>query len=210
MTSCKTVATLIIPTLLLMLHARPVQAAGADDELIKQMEAAKLTLTKAVDAAETASNGKAIAAHAKTVDKVGQVLVFCVVGGTCLEVPVDIKSGAAGNVTEATAKGEKSEHVTKAAEILKKLEEGKVTLAKAIETAETSTKGKALLARPVLEGDKLDLKVRVYADGKWQNATVDAKTGKVVKTEEARSDRKRDEKKSDEKRPEKKSGDRKP
>ena len=59
-----------------------------------------------------------------------------------------------------------------------------------------------------MDGDKLDLKVRVSADGKWENLTVDGKTGKVIKTDEAKSDKKTD--KKDEKKPDKKSGDKKP
>jgi hypothetical protein len=207
MTIGKTIASLFVTAALVGVLARPVQAAGNDDELLKQMDTAKLTLTKAVEAAETASKGKAIAAHAKMADKTGQVLVFCVVNGKCMEVPVDIKTGAAGKVTEATAKGEKAEHITKATDILKKLEEGKHTLAQTIDAAETSAKGKALSVRPVLEGDKLDLKVHVYADGKWENLTVDGKTGKVAKTEEAKSDKKKDEKKDEKKPDQKKSGD---
>lgn len=197
------IASLILPALMLGLLARPAQAAGKEDELLKEMDAAKLTLTKAVEAAETASKGKAIAAHARMEGKTGQVLVYCVVNAKCMEVPVEIKTGAAGKVTEATAKDEKAEHVTKAKEILAKLEGGKLTLAKVIEAAETNVKGKAISVKPVLEGDKLDLKVHVNADGKWENLTVDGKTGKVVKTEAAKSDTKKDEKK-DEKKTEKK------
>ena len=112
------------------------------------MDTAKLTLTKAVEAAETASKGKAIDAYAKMVDKTGQVLVYCVVNGKCMEVPVDIKTGAAGKVTEATSKEGKDEHITKAKDILKKLDDSKLTLAKVIEAAETSAKGKAISVKP--------------------------------------------------------------
>jgi hypothetical protein len=203
----KRIAGLLVPVVLLGLLTLPVQAraAGNDDEALKQMEASKLTLTAAVDAAETASKGKAIAAHAKIDGKTAEVLVFCVVDGKCKEVPVDIKTKAAGKVADPSAKEEKSEHVTKAKDILKKMDDAKLTLAAAIKAGEDFVKGgKAIAIKPKLDGEKLDFTVHVNAGGKWQQVTVDGKTGKATKAEDAKADKKKDDKKSDKKKDEKK------
>ena len=98
-----------------------------------------------------------------------------------MEVPVDIKKGTAGKATEATAKDEKGAHITKAKEIVKIMDESKQTLAKVIAAAEASVKGKAIAAKPSLSGEKLEYSIRIKAGEKWENVTVDGKTGIVLK-----------------------------
>ena len=189
--------SLLAPLATFALLALPLQARAAnDDEVLKDMEAAKMTLTKAVDTAEKASKGKAVAVHAKMEGKTGTIFVYCMVSGKNMEVPVEIKTGTAGKITEATAKNEKAEHVTKGADILKKLDDDKFTLNRAIEAAELSSKGKAISVKPKIDGDKLDLMVKCCAAEKWYNVTVDAKTGKVTKTDELKAEKKHEDKKT--------------
>jgi hypothetical protein len=205
MKGLRNVAGIVIPVVALGLLLLPVAARAGekDDEALKNLDAAKLTLTKAIQAAETESKGKAIAAHVKVEGAGGQVIVFCEVGGKCMEVPVDIKTGKAAKATEANAKDEKGDHLTKPAEIVKLLSAGNQTLAKIVEAAEASASatGKAISIKPKLSGDKLDYIVKVKAADKWENVTVDGKTGKVTKSAE-KGDKKTD--KKDEKKTEKK------
>jgi hypothetical protein len=183
----------LVPIAALGLLLLPVQArAGEDDDVLKAMEAAKpaFTLTKAIQAAETKSKGKAVAAHAKMKGSEAEVLVFCEVGGKCMEVPVNVKTGEAGKMTEASAKEEKGEQITKAKEIAKLLDDGKQTLDKLIGAAETHAKGgKAISVTPKLNGAKLEFTVKVKAGDKWERVVLDGKTGKL-KSEEAKSEKK--------------------
>lgn len=175
------------------------RAAGNDEEALKQLEANKLTLAKAIEAAESFSKGKALAAHVKVDAKASEVIVDCLVNDKCMEVPVDIKTGKATKMTE-TSKGErKDEHLGKAKEIAKQLETDKMTLAKAIEAAETHVKGKALSVTPKLKGEKLDLTVHTLAGGKAADVTVDAKTGKATTPGEGKGGKPEDKKPGDKK-----------
>jgi hypothetical protein len=205
MKGLRNVAGVVIPVIALGLLVLPVtaRADGKDDEALKNLDAAKLTLTKAIQAAETESKGKAIAAHVKVEGTGGQVIVFCEVSGKCMEVPVDIKTGKAAKATEANAKEEHGDHISKPADIAKALTTGNQTLLKIVEAAETSASaaGKAISVKPKLTGDKFDYIVKVKASAKWEVVTVDGKTGKVTKTAEKGDKKadKKDEKKADKK-----------
>jgi hypothetical protein len=188
----------MVPVAVLGLLLLPVQARAGDkdDEALKQMQAAKLTLKKAVETAETACKGKAVAAYAKVEGTKAELLVFCEVDGKCKEVPVDVKAGTAGEATDATAKEEKGAHVTKAKEIAKQLTDAKLTLVKLIDAAETSAnaKGKAVSIRPKAEGGRFDFTLRVKAGDKWQNVAVDGKTGTVKAGEDKKAEKKPEQK----------------
>jgi uncharacterized membrane protein YkoI len=173
---------LVVPAFVLALLAASstARAAGNDEEALKQLEANKLTLAKSVEAAETFSKGKAVAAHVKVDAKTSEVMVDCLVNDKCMEVPVDIKTGKATKMTEASKGERKDEHLGKAKDIAKQLDTDKMTLAKAIEAAETHAKGKALSITPKLKGEKLELTVHTLAGGKAADVTVDAKTGKAT------------------------------
>lgn len=77
--------------------------------------------------------------------------------------------------------------VESAKEFLKAMKDGKVTLASAISTAEGAGKGTAVAAVPHKHADGA-IHVHVYTlDGdKMTLVMVDTRTGKVVKTEDAR------------------------
>jgi uncharacterized membrane protein YkoI len=209
MTSGKWAAGLAAAAVVLVLVALPgpARAAGHDEEALRALEAGKLTLVKAVEAAEDFSKGQAIAARVKMQGKEGEVLVHCQVNGKCMVVPVEIKTGKATKMAEATPKDEKEDHVGKATEIVKMLDDAKLTLVKAIDAAEAHAKGKAVGVTSKLEGGKLELLIDCHASGKSFNVTVDGKTGKVTKSEEV----KKEGKKPEEKKPEQpKSGENKP
>lgn len=170
------VVSLAIAGLLLL----PAPArAGDDDVALRQMEAAKRTLKSAVDAAETASKGKAVAAYPKLEDGSTAILVFCEVDGKCVQVPVNIETGEAGEQTPASDSERRGDYVAKAREIAKQLGEHKLTLSKLIETAETHSRGSAVSIRPKSTAGRLEFTLRVKAGGRWQFVVVDGQTGKV-------------------------------
>lgn len=189
----------VVPIGVLGLLLLPVPARAQDkkyDEVLKQMEAAKLTLKKAVEAAETVSKGKAVAAYTSMKGAKAELLVYCEVDGKSMEVPVDVKTGAAGKVAEATGKEEKGVYITRAKEIAKQLAEAKpaLTLIKLIEAAEKSSpKAEAVSIKPKLEGGRFDFTLHVKASGKWQDIVVDGKTGKV-KSGEGKTEKKTEQK----------------
>jgi len=204
MTGVRPFMVLLTSAALLGLFSLPGRAVAGphDEELLKQMDQAKLTLSKAIETAETAAKGKAIAVHARIPkdSKEGEVVVDCVVGDKCMQVPVAIATGKAGKITEANAAERKHEHIGKAKDVLKALEDSKATLAKTIATAEESSKAKALAVTPKLEAGKLDLVVYCHHGDKSYNVTVDAKTGKATKTDEVKpEDKKPGDKKPDDK-----------
>jgi hypothetical protein len=201
MTSGWKVVGWVLPVVCLSLLVAPIARAG-DVDAAKAMDDAKLTLSKAVESAETLSQGKAIAVHVKVDAKTSEVIVDCLVKDVCKEVLVDIKTGKATKVNDTPAKERKDEHLAKAKDIGKLLDSAKMSLVKIIQTAETSSKAKALSVKPTLVGDQLDMVVHCFANGKSSNVTVDGKTGKVGKTEEAaKKDDKKTDKKKDETKP---------
>ena len=72
-------------------------------------------------------------------------------------------------------------------DMVKLMEEGKLSLSKAIEIAEKHSKGKAVAAYCELEGDGLEISVYCLVGDKIMEVEIDGKTGKVSKMEEKRS-----------------------
>lgn len=200
-------AGLLLTCLAVGLYATPGVARADDKQVLKALVDAKMTIAKAIDAAETFSKGKAVAAHVKLDARPPAVIVDCIVAEKCMEVPVEIKTGKAAKM-EAPGKERRDAYLTKGKEIVKLLESNKMTLAKALEAAEkASTNGKALSVQPKLVGDALDLVVRCYAGTKAMDITVDARTGKATVPEEtkaknsAQQEKKVEQKKAAEKKP---------
>lgn len=73
------------------------------------------------------------------------------------------------------------------ADLVKKMDEAKVTLAKAIENAQAASKGTATAAMAKMDGDKLAFVVHAVADGKTWEIPVDA-TGKASAPKELAGD----------------------
>jgi len=212
MTLGRRLAFVLVPTLVLALVALPARAfaAGKDEDALKAMKEAKLTLGKAIETAETASKGTAIAAHAKSAT---ELTVYTVVGEKLLAVPVTIKTGAAGKAVDANPGDVKA---SKPADVAKTLTEAKQTLAKIVAEAEKDSKGEAVAAHPKVEGTKIEFNVTTYVSGKAHTVVVDAKTGKVASDKKADKPTVKPSEKPAEKAPadkkpgEKKPGDKKP
>jgi len=148
------------------------------------MQEHKLTLAKAIDAAEAASKGVAIGVQVKLEGKKGQVIVHCLVKDKCMAVPVDIKTGKAEKANEATAAEEKDTHVGLPKDIGKTMDNEKATLTKVLDAVEKAH-GDAVSVQTKLEGTKLEFAVHVVKGGKASTVTVDSK-GNAVKADEGK------------------------
>ncbi len=72
-------------------------------------------------------------------------------------------------------------------DMVKLMEEGKLSLGKAVEIAEKHSNGKAVAAYCELEGDGLEIEVYCLVGDKIMAVEIDGKTGKVVEMEPKRS-----------------------
>ncbi len=69
-------------------------------------------------------------------------------------------------------------------DMVKLMEEGKLSLGKAVEIAEKHSKGKAVAAYCGLDGDALGIDVYCLVGDKIMEVEIDGKTGKVTEKEE--------------------------
>ncbi len=72
-------------------------------------------------------------------------------------------------------------------DMVKKMDDGKLSLGKAIELAEEHSKGKAVAAYCELEDGGLEIEVYCLVGDKIMEVGIDAKTGKVTEMEEAKA-----------------------
>ncbi len=72
-------------------------------------------------------------------------------------------------------------------DMVKVMEEGKLSLGKAVEIAEKHSNGKAVAAYCELEGDGLEIEVYCLVGDKIMEVEIDGKTGKVMEMEQKRS-----------------------
>ncbi len=72
-------------------------------------------------------------------------------------------------------------------DMVKLMEEGKISLGKAVEIAEKHSNGKAVAAYCELGGDGLEIEVYCLVGNKIMEVEIDGKTGKVMEMEKKRS-----------------------
>ena len=72
-------------------------------------------------------------------------------------------------------------------DMVKLMEQGKLSLGKAVEIAEKHSNGKAVAAYCELEGDGLEIEVYCLVGNKIMEVEIDGKTGKVMEMEQKRS-----------------------
>lgn len=161
-----------------------VYADTRDDEALRQLQQTRMTLARAIAAAEAHSKGRAIAAHVRVEGQTAQVLVHCVVNDKCNIVPVDVRSGKAEKMTEPTPAEEKEAHTGRPKDILKALGDEQTTVTRAIEAAERGH-GQAIAVASRFEGGSLSFVVTCVEDGKTRLVTVDPK-GTVTRVDESR------------------------
>jgi len=143
----------------------------------KAMDEAKITPTKAVEAAEALSKGKAVAVTAAVKDKAVNFTVHTVAGGKCQAVTVD-KAGKAGESKDPSAGA-----CAGCGDSVKAMEAGKFSLASAIKAAEDHSKGKAFAASCETKAGNTETQVACAVGDKAVIVTVD-KTGKATKMED--------------------------
>ena len=78
------------------------------------------------------------------------------------------------------AQSKPQEKASKEKPIVQAMEENKISLVRAIEVAEESSKGKAIGARASLDRDKLSFTVQCVVEDKLEVVRVDGKTGKPI------------------------------
>lgn len=167
-----------------------------DSAAAKAVSESKLTLTQAVAAAESAAKGRAVSAMTRLVKDDLKVTVQVWAGDQRVSVPVDLKTGKAGDVS--TPKGEAA---APGGDRDKKLAESmasaKVSLSEAIAAAESHSKGKAFRAIAMNEGQNGDVIIHagVWADGKIVLLRVNGKTKEV--TEEKGREERREERRAE-------------
>jgi uncharacterized membrane protein YkoI len=141
----------------------------------KLLQTAKAPLTEAISKA-LADAKDGVATGAEIEDEGGKIRYSVDVsqGAKKIEYVFD---AADWKVLEKSTEDEDQSKIVKAA---------KITLAQAIEAALKKAAGKAVLAELELDGEKPIVKVKVFADGKITNATVDAVSGEVAKVDAAK------------------------
>lgn len=78
------------------------------------------------------------------------------------------------------AQSKPPEKAPKEKAVVQAMEENKITLVRAIEAAEESSKGKAIGARATLDRDKLSFTVQCVVEDKLEMVRIDGKTGKPI------------------------------
>lgn len=162
--------------------ALAARAGTPEDDVARLLQQNRMSLVKAITAAESHSSGKAIAAAVRVEGQSGQVLVHCVVNDKCTIVPVDVRTGKAGKPTDPTPAEEKEAHTGRPKDIVKALTDEQASLPRAIEAAERSH-GQAVAVACRFEGGSLSFVVTCVADGKTRRVTVDPK-GSITRVDE--------------------------
>lgn len=158
-----------------------VMAGEQHGKIAQQMRDEKVTLLPAIEAAESATKGKAISAHALLSGKELEIHVRCLVGDRCMEVPVNPKTYKAGTPFAARARDKKSDPNTYARNLVSLMDQDKITLARSVEAAaKEHPQGTLTDARARQQTNQLTFMVRDFENGKTTRLLVDGKSGKVA------------------------------
>ncbi|HLG86894.1 MAG TPA: PepSY domain-containing protein [Alphaproteobacteria bacterium] len=156
-----------------LLAGAPVALAASDSDL-QGVESAKMTLSQAIMAAQKSDNGKAIFAKYETHNGVGNYVVTIVgANGQKDTVNVDPQTGQATKAAE-TSSGSSSQAGAQT------IENAKVGLTQAIQTAEAKGGGKAMRATLDTEKGKTAYKIELANGNKSDTVWVDANSGSII------------------------------
>jgi len=147
-------------------------------EVLKQMDAGKITAASMVAAAETASKGKAVGMYCALEKGKMDCGVFALVGDKVQDVAIDA-AGKAGKMEEA-------KDMKGMGDVAKAMDAAKLTMAKVIEAGEAKSTGKALAVTAKAAAGKASYEVYCLAGDKLQNVKVDD-AGKATGMEEAKT-----------------------
>lgn len=154
-------------------------ANDQDTKIAKQMTDEKVTLVRAIQAAEASTKGKAVHASVRMNGNDLDIRVQCLVGDKCMEVPYNPKTSKTGTPVAATTKNKKTDLNARAKDLVKQMTDAKMTLVSAIEAAHKHGNGTVIFANAQRNDGKLSFAVRCVEGDKLQNLVVDGKTGKV-------------------------------
>lgn len=158
-------------------YAHCGKCAGDCKEVLKQMDAGKLTATSMIATAETQAKGKAVGLVIDLEKDKMDADVFVLVGDKVQAVAIgaDGKAGKMEEVKDMKGMGD----------VAKSMDASKLTMAKVIEAAEAHSKGKALAVTAKAAGGKASYECYCLSGDKIQNVKVDD-TGKATGMEEAK------------------------
>lgn len=146
-------------------------------EVVKQMDAGKVTAASMIAAAEAASKGKAVGMACDLEKGKMDADVFCLVGDKVQAVKIGA-DGKAGKMEEA-------KDMKGMGDVAKAMDAGKMTMTKVAEAAEAHSKGKALSVVAKAAAGKASYEAYCLAGEKLQMVKVDD-TGKATGMEEAK------------------------
>ncbi len=182
MRSVKKFALPLVGVGVLALAAWPVYAhcgkcAGDCKEVLKQMDAGKLTAASMIATAEAHAKGKAVGLLVDLEKDKMDADVFVLVGEKVQAVAIGA-DGKAGKMEEA-------KEMKGMAAVIQAMDAAKVTMGAVIGAAEEKSKGKALAVTATATGGKASFEVHCLASDKIQKVTVD-NAGKATGMEEAK------------------------
>lgn len=164
------------------LAVSPVRAhcgkcAGDCKEVMKQMDAGKMTAASMIATAEAHAKGKAVGLAVDLEKDKMDADVFVLVGDKVQAVAIGA-DGKAGKMDEVKS-------MTGMAAVVQAMDAAKVTMGAVIGAAEEKSKGKALTVTAAATGGKASFEVHCLAGDKIQKVAVD-NAGKATGMEEAK------------------------
>jgi len=153
------------------------KCAGDCKEVLKQMDAGKITAASMVAAAEAQAKGKAVGLMVDLEKDKMDADVFVLVGDKVQAVAIGA-DGKAGKMEEA-------KDMKGMGDVAKSMDAAKVTIGAVIGAAEEKSKGKTLAVTSAAKDGKASFEVYCLASDKIQKVTVD-NAGKATGMEEAK------------------------
>jgi len=148
-------------------------------ETAKAFTENKFTVAKAIEVAEAESKGKAVSVHTVLLAQKLSIWVHCYGDGKCTVVPVDPKTGKSGTTKTG---GSADLSCSTGEEAVRLMDAAKLNIAKAVETAETQSKGKVVAVKTEVKNGALNIVLVTVVGEKAQLISVDGKSGQVTGT----------------------------
>ena len=161
----------------LPVYAHCGKCAGDCKEVLKQMEAGKMTAASMIATAEAHAKGKAVGLVVDLEKDKMDADVFVLVGDKVQDVAIGA-DGKAGKMEEA-------KEMKGMAAVTQAMDAAKVTIGAVIGAAEEKSKGKTLAVTSAAKDGKASFEVYCLASDKIQKVTVD-NAGKATGMEEAK------------------------
>lgn len=154
---------------------------------LKMLDDGKMTLAKAIETAEACCKGKAGFAGGHKHDGKLEIMVVSMVGEKWMECRIDGEGKCSKTSEWKPAADDKDHKPAEMAKAVAAMADAHLTWAKAIEAAETHSKGRAFAVHVEMEKEGLEIEVYCLVGDKVMECDVD-KAGKVTEMEEVKGD----------------------